>query len=119
MLPEEKHIVRIQPSGRMSAYIKYALRLLHDEEHGGLVQLFATGPTISKAISVAEILKRTFPHTLHQHTCVHPVPLPAGQHAGKNVNRVASKTFLSAITIRLATTAEGLQPHHTAEEAAL
>lgn len=66
MTPSEKHILRITSSGTIRAFVGYGDRILSDSTVGR-VQIVATGKTISKAISVAEILKRKH-ETLHQMT---------------------------------------------------
>lgn len=57
MVPSEKHVMRITPSGAVRAYVGYGERMLADPEVAR-VRLIATGKAIGKAVSVAEILKR-------------------------------------------------------------
>jgi DNA-binding protein Alba len=57
--------IRITTQGRMRKYILYAVTLLEEKNLESIV-LRAMGKTISKAVSIAEILKRRYP--LHQIT---------------------------------------------------
>lgn len=66
MLPEEKHVVVIKPSGTLRSYVGYAQRVLQDPDIAR-VRFEAQGKVIGKAVSVAEIVKRGRPG-LHQVT---------------------------------------------------
>lgn len=64
-----KDVVLIKQSGRMHNYIAYVQQHLSDMSS---VKLIADGAAISKAVSVAEIVKRADP-ALHQTTVLKPV----------------------------------------------
>ncbi|PXF44900.1 hypothetical protein BWQ96_05390 [Gracilariopsis chorda] len=57
MRPEDDRDIVVKPSGRLYNYIEYATRVLA-RDTVDYVQFIAVGKAISKAVTLAEILKR-------------------------------------------------------------
>lgn len=104
MLPEDEHVVRVKPAGKISGYISYSSEQLADPQKGR-VHLVARDKAIGKAISVAEILKRKV-NGLHQQTTLSSLPREK-KNAGKQSGCTGDVEKLeSCITIALAKTTE-------------
>jgi len=94
--------IRITTQGKMRKYILYAITLLEEKNMDSVV-LKAMGKTISKAVSIAEILKKRFP--LHQITEIGSneidetfIPVVEGLEEIKQTKRVSSIQITLSMT---------------------
>lgn len=99
-LPGPKDVVRITQSGSINAYVTYAQRQLQDPSVRR-IQLHAQDKAISKAVTVAEILKRVHPG-LHQHNLLAPETL--------TTNKSDSSRTVSSLSITLTDKPSTSQP---------
>ncbi|GAB9468416.1 Aspartyl protease family a01b [Globisporangium polare] len=98
--PVEANEIRITHQGNVRSYISYANGLFADKHERGVV-LKAMGNAISKAVTVAEILKHRVEH-LHQITQISSIEtVDVYEPLEEGLDRIETKRHIPSISIQL------------------
>ena len=76
----DKNVVRLRGDRHASAYLRYILKLLTEDDCGS-VTITSLGDTISKAVTLAEMVKHRV-EGLHQENQIQTLEIPSEKYDG-------------------------------------